>query len=308
MEDIQMTFRFAPYLDALPLTYQGKTRDTHDLGNGLLLIVATDRLSTHNLVHLSTIPRKGEVLTALTVFWLTEILKDLPHHLVAYGSQIYDHLPSSRKDYPDDLALRAIVVRKLEIIPVEFIFRRYLTGSLYDKFYSKGIPNPYGAYLRPGLMKMYKFHGSIFTPTEKSDTDDPLVSAEVVEQYPEAYELAWEGFKQTRLWADLRDLQIIDGKWEIGVDNAGQHFIADEVATPDSSRYARNGNIVVGQDPPWLDKQLARDEAERVWGKGKKESLKFAPLIIHRLVDVYQQLFLELTGTKLHEFQRQRLC
>jgi phosphoribosylaminoimidazole-succinocarboxamide synthase len=299
---------YAPSLTNLTLAYQGKTRDTYDIGDGCLLIVATDRISTHNIVHLSTIPGKGGVLTALTVFWFTEVLDELPNHLVAYGNRIYDYLPGNRSDYPDDLRLRAIVVRKLSIIPVEFIFRGYLAGSLYDKFYAKGIVNPYDVALPDGLTKMSSFNRPVFTPTEKSDTDDPVKAADIVRRHHRATEMAAAAFNETRQYANTRGIEIIDGKFEIGIDRVGQHFIADEVATPDSSRFTLLEKIVEGQDPPWLDKQIARDEAERVWSTVQKQPLLFAPLLVHRMVDTYRQLFAQLTGSKLGDFQNHRLA
>lgn len=294
-------------LPNLTLVHRGKTRDTYDLDGGRLLVVASDRIFTHNIVHLSAVPRKGQVLTALTIFWLTEVLQSMPHHLIAYGRDIYDYLPISMKDGPEDLPLRAIVVRRLDIHPREFIHRAYLTGSLYDNFYSKRIPNPYGIDLPRGLPKMYKFAEPIFTPTEKSETDDPVNAEDTKQEYNVPYKLSLEGFNRTRAYANSRGVEILDGKGEIGFDASSRHHIADEVATPDSNRFALLDQIEEGKDPPWLDKQIARDEAERIWNEGKRGPLLFAPLLTVRLVDAYEELFLLLTGTKLREFQRDRL-
>lgn len=288
--------------------YLGKSRDTYYLGNGFLLIVASNRISTNNLVHLSLVPQKGEVLTALTIFWLTEVLSDLPHHLVAYGNKIFDYLPGSHSDYPADLSLRAIIVKRLEVDPREFIFRAYLTGSLWTDYYSKEIENPYGVKLASGLPKMYRFNPPIFTPTEKSETDDPVNSRETIREYTTSYSLAQEAFLRTREYANQLGVEIIDSKFEIGVDASGKRYIADEVATPDSSRFALLNQIVEGEDPPWLDKQIARDAAKLVWGEGGlKVPLKFSPLQVNDLRNAYSDLFKLLVGMKLKEFQRERL-
>jgi len=286
----------------IPLLHQGKTRDTYDIGYDRLLVVASDRISTHNIVHLSTVSRKGEVLTALTVFWLIEVLSDLPHHLIACGQRIYDYLPGERSDYPEDLHLRAIVVKQLEIIPYEFIYRAYLAGSLYDKFYSKGVANPYGIELPAGLPKMFRFEEPIFTPTEKSATDDPVWADNIKRKYSSAYQLVQEVFNRTRAHANSRGVEIIDSKFEIGYGSFSC-CIADEVATPDSSRFVLLDQVEEGKDPPWLDKQIARDEAERFWGNGVKEPLLFPPLLTIRLGNVYEDIFRRLTGSNLVDFQ-----
>jgi phosphoribosylaminoimidazole-succinocarboxamide synthase len=179
-----ISFDGAPH--GLRFLYQGKTRETWTLPNWpfLLLMVTSQRLSTHNVVHKSLIPLKDQVLTALTIFWLTQVLQKIPHHLVAYGRRIYDYLPKS--DYPADLHLHALITRRLEIILVEFIWRAYLAGSLWKKFYSKlreGMSeeemrelDPYGLNLPLGLPYMHRFDTPIFTPTRKSEHDEPTLS------------------------------------------------------------------------------------------------------------------------------------
>lgn len=294
----------------LPHLYSGKTRDTYELPDPAhLLVVASDRLSTHNIVHASTVPNKGDVLTALTIFWCTDVFEKvgIPHHLIAYGTQIYEHLPGSRSSYPKGLHYRALVVRKLSIIPIEFIFRAYLSGSLYRQFYVRGIDDPYGLNLPCGLPCMHQFPEPVFTPTEKSADDEPVDAQTTIERYREAYELAKAGFRRTRVRANERGIEIVDGKWEIGVAKDGLHYIADEMATPDSSRFAETAAIRKGFEPAWLDKQIARDEAERLWHNGGRMPLVFPPLTIHRVVDAYAAIFFRLTGSKLADFQRERL-
>lgn len=291
------------YIENLTLLHRGKTRDTYEIDEHFLLIVASDRVSTHNVVHSSDISKKGEVLTALTVFWLEKVLHEYPHHLVAFGRNIFDYLPGDWWQYPKNLSLRAIVVRRLSIIPIEFIFRNYLCGSLYSNYYEKGIPNPYGLDIPAGLPKMCKFDAAVFTPTEKSKTDDPTNAREVELKYKEATELAKSVFLKTRSFVKSRNLEIIDGKLEIGVDHKGQHFLADEVATPDSSRYTILGSVRPGQDPIWLDKQILRDEAESVWAGGKKEPLLFSTEITAKAKEKYKQIFHQITGKELKSFQ-----
>jgi phosphoribosylaminoimidazole-succinocarboxamide synthase len=312
---------FRPLLPNFPLLHQGKTRDTYvfpyaigaTANEELLLVHATDSISTHDIVHESTIPLKGQVLTALTVFWFMHVLRksDLPNHMIAYGSRIYDYLPDKYEPYPKDLHLSAIVVRKLDIIPVEFIFRSYLAGSLYREFYIKGEPDPYGLNLPPGLPKMRRFDDLVFTPTKKSDEEhDPPLRADAVEkEHPIPYALSRHAYKKMREYLNVRGLALVDSKFEVGVDRKnGKSYLADEVATPDSSRFARTDLITEGEDPPWLDKQIARDEAERRWREGEPRGpLTFHPFTVSRLADVYKDVFKRITGMSLAAFQQEHM-
>ncbi len=299
----------------LPLAYQGKTRDTFlgcwpkgmDREHRPLIIVASNRISTHNVVHQSLIPWKGEVLTALTIFWLKQVLesKGVRHHLVAYGKEIYDYLPGRRRDYPVDLHHYAIVVEPLKIIPIEFIRRMYMCGSFWKDFYSKGHANPYGQRLPIGLKLMSRFDGEdgLFTPTDKSETDDPVEAAFVSGKYPDATELTREVFRLGRQHLNAVGLEGVDSKFEVGIDADGRVVLADEVWTGDSSRIANIDQIVEGKEPPWRDKQLARDEAERIWAGGKKVPLAFDAKVTGQLSTTYMVLLEQITELNLTQFQ-----
>lgn len=302
----------------LSLLYQGKTRETYTISEHpwLLLMVTSDRLSTHNVVHKSLVKRKGQILTALTIFWLTEVLTDTPNHLVAWGRKIYDYLP--KQEYPPELHLQAIVARRLVIDPIEHIFRAYLAGSLWSKFYSKGLPDPYGLNLPPGLPLMHQFQTPIFTPTDKSKTDDERNAAEIERAYPTQVVLARSVFDQGRAFAQTKGVELVDTKEEVGfylpddpireeVEFPNSPIVGDEVLTPDSSRFTLLEDIREGIDPPWLDKQIARDEAERAWAGGEKVPLKFSPAVISSLQDAYHGVFYMLTGMSLAEFQQTRM-
>jgi len=305
--------KYPPALTNLPLVHQGKTRDTFlTKSPDKLLIVATQRLSTHNIIHLSEVPCKDQVLTALTVYWLINHLESagVNHHMVAYGSNIYNYLPGNRSDYPDDLHLRAIVVKKLEMIPVEFIFRGYLVGSLWKEFYSKGLPNPYGVNLEPGLPLMSPFSEPIFTPTDKSETDEPLSTQETAQVHFEATAVCFKTFTLVRDHLRALGLELVDSKFEVGVcrrSGLAITTIADEIATPDSSRFCDKSKIQIGKEPPWLDKQIARDEAERIWGKDKKVPLTFSSEIISVLSNTYLDIFARIAGMDLGKFQSQNM-
>lgn len=306
-----------PLVHNLPWLYQGKTRDTfearwpdpNDKRRSPLLIVASNRLSTHNVVHHSEIPKKGEVLTALPIFWLVDVLEraGISHHLLAYGKKIYDYLPAEPDTRLKNLHYQAIVVKGLDIIKVEFIFRAYLCGSLWADYYSQGLSNPYGIKLPPSLPLMKRFEEPIFTPTVKSDTDPALVSDEVEREHETATALARQVFELGRHHLQTRGVECLDTKFECGRDEDGALMLADEVLTPDSSRFARLADIKEGENPPWLDKQIARDKAEQMWAGGPKVPLIFPPLVVNQLKETYLELFEQVVGMPLSQFQRERL-
>ncbi len=300
----------ASSIPGLEPIHQGKVRDTFKTAiPGALLLVATDRISTHNVVHESLVPLKGQVLTALSVFWAREICDQnaLPHHILASGEEIYDFLPTDRS-YPEDLHLRAIVVAELRMAPIEFIFRRRMAGSLWSEYYSKGIPNPYGLDLPEGLEFMSPLEPAIFTPTDKSETDDPLNANAVRSTYEWHFDLAEALYRSGVEYALRRGIDIIDTKIEIGVDQYGDACIGDEFLTPDSSRFVQVADIVVGKEPLWADKQVVRDEVVRLWG-GKKKGPKiaFSKEIIDRTTETYLRVFHQLTGMSLGGFQEEHL-
>lgn len=295
-----MNPKHKPYVDCIPLIHQGKVRDSFGgtTTPGTRLVVATDRISTHDVVHKSLVPGKGIILTAMTVFWALTVLRenDIPHHIVAYDRDIYDHLPKDR-EYPEDLHWRGLIVRDLDMIPYELIFRAYLAGSLWDKIYSQGRLNPYGVELPEGLELMSPLDPIIFTPTDKSETDDP-VRANVVEHYqPEAVTLARDVYQRGREYALNRGIDIIDFKAEVGRDKDGTVVLADEWMTGDCCRFVRTNDIVVGKNPPWADKQIFRDWAAQAWkGMEGKPPLEFPQEVIKQGIQAYRGMFGALTG------------
>jgi len=288
-----METKYPVAVKGLPLLSQGKVRDTFEIPghSDKLLQVATDRVSTHNIVHESIIPGKGYVLTALTIFWITKILEPagIKTHLVAHGDAIYEYLPKD-DDYPDDLARRAVVVTKLDIILVEFIYRYYQSGSLWNKFVSKGLANPYSIEFTDPQYLMKKFEEPIFTPTEKSETDDPLNTDETMQKYPEASALAEKIYILARAYAQKLGIEIADCKLEFGYDPFGKLMLGDECLTPDCSRFVPLDKIVPHKDPPWLDKEFLREEAMRIWDGGKKYPLTFSEATIKETQRRYDEI------------------
>ncbi len=296
-----------PYVKSLPLINQGKVRDLYDLPRfpSYMLMVATDGISTNNIVHRSSIPLKGQVLTAMSVFSSENILEETPDHLVAFGKRIYDYLPKF-EEYPSDLHLRALVVRKTKVIPVEFIHRAYMAGSLF-KTYSKGEPNPYHLDLPKGFRLMSKFDEPIFTPTEKSEKDLPLDTRTVGFLLPEATRLSELVYNLGRKHALGCDgIEIIDFKCEVGTTPSGELLLIDEWLNGDCCRFVEEKSIQEGIEPEWMDKQIARNYIGGKWkeeGKGK-HPLVLPDDVIHETADAYHELFERWTGKTLSGFQK----
>ncbi len=294
-------------LPGLALFYAGKVRYTFKtIDKSMLLVVATDKLSTHNVVHFSQIPHKGEVLTALTVFWLAEVLSNagISHHMVACGRDIYQYLRYTSSDYPAGLHRRAIVIKRREVIPIEFVYRGRLAGSLYNDWYERGKANPYKIILPPGLPLMTQFEPPLFTPTEKSATDDPISAEMVMQDYPEAYQLGLAIYQLGREHLRRCGIELVDTKLEMALVR-GKAEVVDEVLTPDSSRFCEISGIVHGKEPVWMDKQLARNEAERLWKGGPKLPLDFSGGVVSNVSATYLNIFKRITGRSLRDFQRE---
>ena len=284
-------------------------RDSYALPEhpGRRLIHVTNRVSTHNVKHLSEIPHKGEILLAITLFWEQLLRRDkgTSTHTVASGRQIYDFLPRSVQ-YPDNLHLQAIVVEEVEMFPYEFIFRARLAGSLWKDFYSRGKPNPYGLILPEGMRLMDEFPQVIFTPTDKSADDNPVLvkTLEGIFQRSDL-QIPQDIYLFMRQFALKQGIDIIDTKFELGLHN-GRRTLADEWGTPDSSRFVDASSIIPGEEPRWLDKEFLRREAETAWktaGQGK-HPLSFSSETIMETQRRYHEIVERLTGRSLSELQK----
>ena len=249
----------------LPRLHQGKVRDTFALpGDDLhLLLVATDRLSIFDFVLGAEVPDKGAVLTALTVFWMTRILKGRPHHLVAFGRGLNAHLPPALHDEPL-LLTRGMIVKKLSMLPVECVVRGYLTGSGLLSYQTSG--QVCGHVLPAGLHDGSRLPSPLFTPTTKAETghDEAWDAAQVGAQFGTGLEEeSLAVFREIGDYAQTRGILLADTKFEFGRGLV----LGDEVATPDSSRFWDKEEwekaVALGRSPQGYDKQPVRE-----WGKG----------------------------------------
>jgi len=254
-------------LPGVKLVNRGKVRDVYDLGDALLF-VATDRLSAFDVVMPNGIPRKGEVLTRISLFWF-DFLKGIPNHLISADVATRPEL----KAYASDLQGRAIIVRKAKIFPVECIVRGYLVGSGWKDYCKCGEVS--GIKLRAGYRQADKLDEPLFTPSTKAEQGlhDEAISFDGVAKIIGAAkaarirDLALDIYSRARDYAAERGIIVADTKFEFGeVD--GEIILADEVLTPDSSRFWPAESYKPGSNPPSLDKQFVRDYLESLdWNK-----------------------------------------
>jgi len=251
-----------PPVTDLPLVASGKVREMYDLGDRLLM-VASDRISTYDVVHPTPIPDKGRVLTGLSVFWFGRTGQIVPNHYI-----------SATEGVPEDVRGRAIVVRKLEMLPVECVVRGYITGSGWKDYQATGRVS--GIELPPGLQESERLPTPIFTPSTKAEEghDEAIDfdrAAELVgsrELMDEARAKSIALYRFAADWAAERGVILADTKFEFGRDAAGTLTVGDEVLTPDSSRFWPADGYAPGRSQPSFDKQYVRDWASSTgWDK-----------------------------------------
>ena len=240
----------------LPNFYQGKVRENYDLPDGRRILVSTDRQSAFDQV-LAAVPFKGQVLTQTARFWFEATADICPNHVL---------------DYPD---ANVVIGRRLEMLPIEMVVRDYLTGSTDTSIwtmYKAGKRSMYGESFPDGLTKNDRLPQTILTPTTKAAVgghDAPITPAEIVAQglltqaqWDELARLSLALFARGRDIAARNGLILVDTKFEFGLDTDGRITLADEILTPDSSRYWRADNYAErhakGDEPESLDKEFLR--------------------------------------------------
>ncbi|MBI5105783.1 MAG: phosphoribosylaminoimidazolesuccinocarboxamide synthase [Solirubrobacterales bacterium] len=246
----------------LPLVASGKVREMYDLGDRLLM-VASDRISTYDVVHPNTIPDKGKVLTGLSVFWFAKT-----------GHIVRNHYVSATDDVPAEVRGRALAVRKLKMLPVECVVRGYITGSGWKDYQETGKVS--GIELPPGLRESQKLPTPIFTPSTKAEVGhdeaiDLEQASEILGDRDLAGRLRDVSIQLYRFAADHaaeRGVILADTKFEFGLDDRGELVLGDEVLTPDSSRFWPADQWEAGRPVPSFDKQFVRDWASSTgWDK-----------------------------------------
>ncbi|MFH1678655.1 MAG: phosphoribosylaminoimidazolesuccinocarboxamide synthase [Candidatus Omnitrophota bacterium] len=252
----------------LKLFRRGKVRDVYDLGDKLL-IVSTDRISCFDVILPSGIPRKGEILTALSRFWFDFIKDIIPTHFLTSDVNKY---PGELEEYKEVLAGRSMLVKKTKPFPVECIVRGYLSGSGWKEY--KASQSICGISLPAGLLESSKLPEVIFTPSTKAETGhDENVMQDIIEK--EIGKLSADKLKRASidiyqkasLYALNRGIIIADTKFEFGMYN-NEIILIDEILTPDSSRFWPGDKYVPGKGQLSFDKQFVRDYLEALnWDK-----------------------------------------
>jgi phosphoribosylaminoimidazole-succinocarboxamide synthase len=290
----------------LPLFIRGKVRDTYELGDRLL-IIATDRISTFDVVMPDAIPDKGRVLNMISAFWFEKTKHILPNHLVEVveDPKVLDKYlpPESRFNYPSYLSGRAMIVKKAERIPLEWVIRGFISGSAWEEYQKSGTVS--GRKMPAGLKESQELHEVLFTPTTKADSghDMPISMDEVKKMISSALteemrEKSMAIYNLARELARTRGIIIADTKMEFGLDN-GKLILIDELLTPDSSRFWDAGNYTIGRSQPSYDKQPVRDYMAGT-GWNKEPPAPRLPLeIIEAGTRRYREGYEKLTGKKL---------
>ncbi|MDP9453648.1 MAG: phosphoribosylaminoimidazolesuccinocarboxamide synthase [Actinomycetota bacterium] len=241
----------------LPLLHAGKVRRLYDAGDGLLLMVATDQISAFDVVMAEPVPDKGRVLTAMAAFWFEHLADVAATHLV---STSLDDLPERARR--PELAGRVMLCRRAEMLPIECIVRGYLAGSAWREYRQEG--TVHGEPAPAGLQESDRLPEPVFTPSTKADEGHDvnlsfaqavdLVGREVAEQ---ARDLSLELYRRGAERAAARGFLVADTKFELGVVD-GELVVADEVLTPDSSRFWPAERWEPGSTPPSYDKEPLR--------------------------------------------------
>ena len=249
-------------MTGLTLLASGKVRELYELGDDLLM-VASDRISTYDVVHPTPIPDKGKVLTALSVLWFDLTRDVVPNHLL-----------STTEGVPDEFRGRGMRVKRLKMLPVECVVRGYLSGSGWKDYRATGRVS--GIDLPPGLSESEQLAEPIFTPSTKADVGhDEAIDFEQAAELAGSQDLAeqlrdasLEVYTRIASYARERGIILADTKFEFGLDEAGALVLGDEVCTPDSSRFWPADKYEVGRGQPSFDKQYVRDWASGTgWDK-----------------------------------------
>jgi phosphoribosylaminoimidazole-succinocarboxamide synthase len=289
---------FESRLSTLPLVHRGKVRDNYAIGGDRLLMIATDRLSAFDVVLPDPIPGKGRVLTAISNFWFARMQAIVANHLTGEPLAKYVTDPGER----EALEGRAVVVRRLQPLPVEAVVRGYLAGSGWKDYRRDGAVC--GVALPEGLVQASRLPEPIFTPATKAVAGEhdlnisfERMAAEVgADVALRVRSLALALYGHAADHARARGILIADTKFEFGLDDTGGIVLMDEALTPDSSRLWPADAYREGTSPPSFDKQFVRDYLETLdWDK-RPPGPRLPAAVIARTVEKYREAERRLTA------------
>ncbi|HEV2275168.1 MAG TPA: phosphoribosylaminoimidazolesuccinocarboxamide synthase [Acidobacteriaceae bacterium] len=287
----------------LPLYARGKVRDLYSLGESLLL-VATDRISAFDHVLASGIPDKGMVLTQISLFWFDFLRDVVENHLITADVRQY---PAELAPYLDQLRGRSMLVNRAQMFPVECVVRGYLSGSGWKDYRASG--KICGISLPPGLRESEELPEPLFTPASKSATGehdenisfDDMMARIGAETAEELRRLSLLIYRRAAAHARERGLILADTKFEFGRTSRGI-VLADEVLTPDSSRFWPRNGYAPGGPQPSFDKQFVRDYLESIHWNKQAPAPALPEDVVRRTREKYCEAFELLTGRELGEF------
>jgi phosphoribosylaminoimidazole-succinocarboxamide synthase len=284
-------------LQSLPLVHRGKVRDLYAVGEDRLLVIQTDRLSAFDVILPTPIPGKGEVLTALSLFWFERLRHVLPNHLTGI-----DPATVVARHERDQVAGRSMVVRRFRPLLIEAVVRGYLAGSAWKDYQASGAVC--GIALPAGLQEAQQLPQPIFTPATKAPAGSHdenidfaeaqrIVGADLAVRV-RAHAIAL--YTEAADYARTRGIIIADTKFEFGTDTDGTLYLIDEALTPDSSRFWPAAGYRAGTNPPSFDKQFVRDWLEtQPWNK-KAPAPALPPDILARTAEKYAEALRRLTA------------
>ncbi len=276
----------------------GKVREIYEIDGDKLLLVVSDRISAFDYILPSPIPNKGKILNQISKFWFDFVKDIVPNHIISTDS----------KDFPKEFQTpefegRSMLVKKLKMLPVECIVRGYITGSGWKSYQENG--TVCGITLPEGLQESEKLPEAIFTPSTKAEIgehDENISFEKVVEML--GLELATklrdktlEVYKKCSEYATTKGVIIADTKFEFGLDENGNLVLADEVLTPDSSRFWPASDYQVGRSQKSFDKQYLRDWMKST-GYNPESGASIPEEVIQTTVNKYTESFELITGKK----------
>ncbi len=290
-------------LSGLKLISRGKVRDLYDAGDRLLL-VASDRLSAFDVVLPTPIPDKGHVLTQISLFWFDYLRDVCRNHLISADVKAF---PAAVQGERTQLEGRSMLVKKLQMFPVECVVRGYLSGSGWKEY--KKLGTVCGIKLPAGLSESAKLPEPIFTPSSKATVghDENITMAQVeklIGAAPAAQlqRLSLEIYSRAAAYAETRGIILADTKFEFGrdpVDATGEPILADEVLTPDSSRFWPRDKYAPGRAQESYDKQYVRDYLEQVGWNKQPPAPALPDEVVRHTSEKYRAAYKELSGRSL---------
>jgi phosphoribosylaminoimidazole-succinocarboxamide synthase len=287
-------------LKGLKRIYSGKVRDLYEVDEDSVLQVATDRLSSFDVVMTNGIPGKGKILTQLAVWWFETLEKEggCPNHIITAD---VDKMPEKVREHADEIRGRCMLVKKLDMLPVEAIVRGYITGSGFVDYQKTG--HVCGIPLPAGLVDCQQIPSPIFTPSTKAELGahdenisfDKTIALLGLERATELSKQSLHYYNVAQKLAAEKGIILADTKFEFGLDKHGALLLADEIVTPDCSRFWDRSKYAAGRQQDSLDKQIVRNYLLSI-NYDKSTPMVIPDEVVQATLNKYIQIFTVLTG------------